>query len=177
MLKRFKDGRHTANDIDRVNHSCVVERDTELPVGTKCATCTNADRDAINTAVFEEHVLKTADVVNGLLKHKSAVLILADRLQLSDGKQLLSMGNCVKFWQECGEDDIKMHKGRMDPVVKLFFGSQHMLVSNDDVINGQANGTQAQAMGLFLKPGETAHIKRCCLQVHYPVSNDMSASE
>ena len=44
----------------------------------------------------------------------------------------------------------------MDPVLKLFPGCQMMMTSNDDVGNGQANGTQATAQKLFLKAGEHA---------------------
>jgi hypothetical protein len=65
------------------------------------------------------------------------------------------------FWQNCGEDDIKISKGfggRMDPVLKLYLGCRVMLPTNVDVHNGQANGTQAIVKNIVLKPNNSTRI-------------------
>ena len=156
MVKRFRGVKPTEAGINLLNEAFVGEDNTDLPPGIKHTTYNNKDRDGINTAVFEEHILKTAHLENGILRHKTAVLILADSLMLRDNHSHLSPQNCAKLWEQCGEDDIKLSQGRMDPVLKFFPGCQMMMVSNDNVGNGQANDTQAMTQKIVLKPGEFA---------------------
>ena len=59
------------------------------------------------------------------------------------------------FWENCGEDDIKFpkeHNGRMDPLLKLYKGCQLMLVLNNNVSCGEANGTTVTLISICLKP-------------------------
>ena len=59
------------------------------------------------------------------------------------------------FWENCGEDDIKFPKernGRMDPLLKLYKGCQIMLVFNNNVRRGEANGTTVTLISVCLKP-------------------------
>lgn len=111
-LQRFRNGNVTKQDIDILNSAYVVENDTIILPGIKYATYTNEDRDSINTATLEEHVLRTATTSNGILQHNHAVVVLADRLQLKEGNKLLKYQNCMQVWQECGEADIIMSKGK-----------------------------------------------------------------
>ena len=59
------------------------------------------------------------------------------------------------FWENCGEDDIKFpkeHNGKMDPLLKLYKGCQLMLVFNNNVRCGEANGTTVTLISICLKP-------------------------
>ena len=59
------------------------------------------------------------------------------------------------FWENCGVDDIKFpkeHNGRMDPLLKLYKGCQLMLVFNNNVRRGVANGTTMTLITVCLKP-------------------------
>ena len=56
------------------------------------------------------------------------------------------------FWSNCGEDDCKPgDRTRIDPVLKLYPGCPVMLVANNDVKGGEANGSQATVTGIQLK--------------------------
>ena len=102
MLKRFREGKPTEADINLLNEACVVEHDTDLPPGIKYAAYNNKDRDSINTAVFEEHILKTAHLENGILRHKMAVLVLADITVFSRHKIVRNSGsNVAKMISKC----------------------------------------------------------------------------
>ena len=60
----------------------------------------------------------------------------------------------LQLEQHCGEDDLKLREGRMDPALKLYEHDPMIMVANEFVANGQANGTQVTAKKLVLKPGE-----------------------
>jgi hypothetical protein len=69
------------------------------------------------------------------------------------------MSNEVKnyFYRNCGEDACKMGKmtsGRVDPVLKLYPGCPMMLTENNDVHNGQANGSRGGLKREKVRPGE-----------------------
>jgi len=66
----------------------------------------------------------------------------------------LSAELTLQLWQHCGEDDLKLREGRMDPALKLYEHDPMIMVANEFVANGQANGTQVTAKKLVLKPGE-----------------------
>jgi len=128
-----------------------VNSQTVLPDNIKYATYRNQDRDAINTALFEERCEKlyheTGDTADCIL------IINNDDVQVQNGsKQYVPFQNCHTFWEGCGEDDVKLSTNeRMDPVLKLFKGCKLMMTYNKDVGKGQANGTQADLEKIVLK--------------------------
>jgi len=71
LLKRFRDGTVTREDINKINE-CVVKNDNELPNDIKYATFFNRDRDSINTALFEE---RCKDIYSQLESVNDAILI------------------------------------------------------------------------------------------------------
>jgi hypothetical protein len=59
----------------------------------------------------------------------------------------------MTFWEDCGEDDIKVNRQkRMDPLLRIYRGCCVLLTENRDVSNGIANGTQARVVEVVLKP-------------------------
>ena len=46
--------------IKKINEKCVISEEHQPPAGIQMATRTNADRDAINAAVFHEFITKHA---------------------------------------------------------------------------------------------------------------------
>ena len=156
ILKRFRDGNPTREDIKHLNDLCFFDGDiSKLPEGVRYAVFQNKDRDAINVATFEQHCLCTAvDTGNNNERYvPGAILVFSDDVQLHEG-QHLSDRLCSTFWQNCGEDDISMDRGRMDPVLRLYYDCPLMLTSNEDVPGGLANGTCATLRRVRLKPGE-----------------------
>ena len=153
LLRRFRDGTITIEDIEILNGKLYVRKEA-LPDGIQYAVYTNRERDRINTAVFEKHCEETADVNQTV---KDAVMIFSDDIQLQTAKRVYSpLKNRHFFWNNCGESDINCGRmeGRMDPVLKLFRGGAVMLPTNDSVEFGRANGTCAEVLKVVLKPGE-----------------------
>jgi hypothetical protein len=156
LLLRFRNGEVTRQDIDTINE-CVVNADTKLPVDIKYATYFNRDRDSINAALFEERCKILYEMGSNI---EDSIMIFSDNIQTRNScKVYIPFLNCKKFWEKCGEDDVKIPRGtgRMDPVLKLYRDCPVMLPANTDVSNGQANGTRATFQKVVLKPGEEPH--------------------
>ena len=137
LLLRFRNGEMTIHDIDKVNER-VVTVETKLPDDIKYATFFNRDRDSINTALFEERC-KVMHNEHG--KVDDSILIFSDNISVQRSTKTYGPFKCLKsFWENCGEDDIKLAKGRgrMDPLLKLYEGCPVMLPVNNNVKDGQA---------------------------------------
>ena len=152
LLFRFRNGVPTTQDIRTIN-ARVCKEEKDLPSSVRYATFTNKDRDAINTAVFSRYCASSKQTPDETVA--SALIILSDKLQVRNGK------GCFKpvvrrrnFWENCGEDDVHLKKGRVDPALKLFHNCPVMLTTNDNVKAGKANGTRARVDHVLLKQGE-----------------------
>ena len=156
LLSRFRDGRVTPEDIKEINER-VVTKDSELPSDLRYATYTNRDRDAINAALFEEHCEKMYKTYGNT---NDSIMVFSDKLKVcnSSGKYV-PFFNGKNYWENCGEDNVKLRKGegRMDPVLRLHKNTRLMLPTNSDVRQGKANGSQATFQKLVMKPNTTVH--------------------
>ena len=152
LLRRFRDGLATEDDINTINARVVTTAD-DLPHNLRYATYFNRDRDAINAGIFEQRCIDMQS--RGIPLHDS-MLILCDDIKVRNGSRVYTnFRNPRKIWEECGEDDIKVSKGshRMDPVLRLYSGCRVMLPHNEDVRNGIANGTQATVIRVNIYQG------------------------
>ena len=155
LLKKFRDGTVQKADIDKLNRH-ITQNNEHLPDNLKYATYRNADRDAINAALFDKAVGNKSQEE----AQKFGLLVFADDIHLKTGKKRYSkrLGTCNRLYQEKSESDIIISgktSQRMDPVLKLYEGIRVLLTKNEDVLNGIANGTQAKVVRIVLKTGES----------------------
>ena len=143
LLMRMQNGELTKEEVEFINTKVVtVNKSIHLPKDIRYVTYFNRDRDAIDMALFEEccarfrcHNVRTRDTLI-ILANKLAAKTLHGNYEPFHNQKI--------FWENCGEDDIKFpreHNGRMDPLLKLYKGCQLMLVFNNNVRCGEANGT------------------------------------
>ena len=154
LLIRMWNGELTKEDVEFINTKVVtVNKSRHLPKDMRYATYFNRDRSAINMALFEEHCarLRCHNVST-----RDTLIVLANKLAAKTlHGNYEPFHNQKIFWENCGEDDIKFpreHNGRMDPLLKLYKGCQLMLVFNDYVRHGEANGTTVTLISVCLKP-------------------------
>ena len=154
LLMRMRNGELSKEDVEFMNTKVVTDhKSTHLPKDLRYATYFNRDRDAINTALFEEHCtrLRCHNVST-----RDTLIVLADKLEAKTSHgNYEPFHNRKIFWENCGEDDIKFPKecnGRMDPLLKLYKDFQLMLVFNNNVRHGEANGTTVTLISICLKP-------------------------
>ena len=154
VLMRMQNGELTKEDVEFNNTKVVtVNKRRHLPKDLRYTTYFNRDMDAINTALFEEHCarLRCHNVST-----RDTLIVLAKTLaaKTSHGNYE-PFHNWKTFWENCGEDEIKFLRecnGRMEPLLKLYKGGQLMLVFNNNVRHGEANGTTVTLISVCLKP-------------------------
>ena len=157
-LLRFRDGEPTLEDVRTVNNACRISEERKPPAGIQVATYFNKNRDAVNTAVFEEYCRKNIQPNNEVFK--GAVVILMDDLCVRSGakKYVAIRSNSVKkaFWEQCGEDacNTTEKRSRVDPMLKLYPDCPMMHTDNSDVPKGQANGSRVLVKHMNIKYGE-----------------------
>ncbi len=123
-----------------------------LKLDIQYACYENRDRDAINTALFEERC-KNSSATFGATS--DAMVVLSDNLEIEkSSKNYSPFRNRMHFWKNCGEADLTLPrgKGRLDPVLKLYRGGPYMLSTNINVGGGLANGTRAYLQQVVLHP-------------------------
>jgi hypothetical protein len=163
LLMRRRAGQMTVEDIETINRNCVISPSHMPPAGIRVATYSNAERAAINAAMFEEFASKNKPINGGKLH--CAVVIFMDRMVMKDSKgswvPMTSNREKKIIYEHCSEDDCRIGakngknvKGRVDPVLKLYYGCPLMYTKNTDVGSGQANGSCVVFEGVFLKAGE-----------------------
>ncbi len=164
IMLRFREGKVSKEDVQFINEHCVINS-SHLPEGNvPVAVFRNKNRDAINTAMFEQYCKENKPSnCNDLFGE--AIMIFMDSLEMCDSAQTYVRvdSNEVKsyFYSHCGEDACKtgdMTSGRVDPVLKLFPECPLMLTENKDVCNGQANGSRLRLQRVNVKHGEQPMI-------------------
>jgi hypothetical protein len=177
ILKHFRDGVPTQQDIDKIN-SRVVTNETIIPDNIQYACPTNKDRCAINNAIFLKHLKQTHSQNSNDESPIHTLMIGADKLMLvrkkSRGKKPFY---CSKLlFEECSEANCKKaNNSRIDPLLKLFLGCVIMLIENTDVKEGEANGCSCIVKSIELKPN--VEIQKRCINgywVNYVDANDVA---
>ena len=157
ILTRMRNGTITKEDIDWINTRVVKCKDNELPPNLRYATYYNSDRDAINSALFEQ---RCRDTINRFGDAKDCLLIFSDDIRMRTSPKIYKkLRNRGHFWNNCTESNIKTkvpNDTKIDPVLKLYKGCSVMLPTNIDVKNGQANGTRASIKRIVLKRNNVA---------------------
>jgi len=162
MLYRIRDGEARPEDIQMINkrqvkNGKVVEDGSEIPENIKYATYFNRDRDAINAALFEKRCETlhdaTADDDTQQSVLQDTLIVFSDDIKVrASDKTYKTFKDHHLIWENCGENDCEppRNKGRVDPVLKLYTGCRIMLTVNRDVLQGEANGTQATVEKVIL---------------------------
>ena len=156
LLRRIRDGKAKQRDIETINKH--ISKNKAIPTDIRYACYHNRDRDAINTALFEELLQSSYRNSGSAL---GFILVFSDNIRIQDSSNVfIQLKRTPYFWETFGENDIKMSAGtgRMDPVLKLYQGCRVMLPTNINVANGLANGTQATVQQIIFKQGEEASV-------------------
>ena len=151
LLMRLRNGDFSDEDLILVNNR--IQLNQKVPPRIRYACFFNRDRDAINTAIFED-TLKYFYLQNN--NTSVFLLVFSNDIRMKDLSNVFKPFNNLKlFWESLSENDLKFANGtgRMDPVLKLYPGCRVMLPTNINVSQGLANGTQATVHKILLKEG------------------------
>ena len=161
ILHRLRNGEPTDEDIELINERLLEHlrhQNVTVPDNARYATYRNRTRDRINSQLFAKRVKESAK--NGVAS-KDHVLIFCDDLCSKEttgggtgSAKYISFKGRKDFWTNVGESDCMSRRNRFDPVLKLWKYSEVMLTDND-VEHGNANGTQLNVINVVLNEGET----------------------
>jgi hypothetical protein len=145
---RFHEGRPTDADFDLLDKRWIGGSGEELPAGISYAVYSNRERDTINTAVFLDYI-QNKDAAD------KAIIVLASDPRISSKNGPRRLSDPVNFWSKCGESDTNDPKTRtrLDPALKAYPGAPVMLLSNTDVLAGEANGATGKLGRIHIRPG------------------------
>jgi len=147
---------HGLSDEDRkILNTRVIDGDAIKmpdPTTTRFATFSNSKRCEINAVVFKNYLqVHHANCTKDNIP-KTAIVIKAGT-RWAKSKALLSFDKRKILFEECSEADCCDSRNKhCDPLLCLFYNSNVMGTANDDVLNGQANGTTALFKRAFLMP-------------------------
>lgn len=162
VMRRFRQGRPTRDDIAYINTRVINDNDmlapkiSDLPNDIAYATATNADRCAINTGMFMEHIAATHSTSRATEPPSHTIIIRSDEVNFAVKSDPLNPKSRYKrgpgynrsakhiLWSRCVDCDVKtadLKNAFVDPCLKLHTGMQLMYTENDDVPNKKANGT------------------------------------
>ena len=153
ILSRLRKNCHSVADIDKINERTIKadgREDLQIPQNSSYCVYSNNDRSAINTGIFYE-LLKARDTYSALPVDNMIVIKASDIKIRKPGKRDLSMNNHDKeyVFENCADNKVTTNSGGsrgkghfVDPLLKLYYGVPMMLLTNEDVPNGHANGTR-----------------------------------
>jgi hypothetical protein len=162
LLGRFRIGKPRPEDINLINDTCMVSDTREVPPNTPIAVYVNRNRDALNSAMFEDYCAAVGTAAeNPTAVSEDAMLVFMTDLEMNDESKtfIRVTSNAVKkhFYSCCGEDACETTDrdvSRVDPVLKLYPGCPLMFTENSDVDNGQANGSRVTLVRVNVKAAE-----------------------
>ena len=165
ILRRIRNCTYTHHDIDAINE-CLINSPNrgrkKLPGNASYCVYTNADRTAINAGIFSNvlkaHWKESTELPNHILAIKASEMT---RLTKSGKKVPMVDGDKQHIYEHCGDHRVQAkfrgQKGGhfVDPLLKLYYHAPLMLLTNDDVPNGHANGTRVLLEAVVLKDSVT----------------------
>ncbi|CAB9528287.1 DNA helicase [Seminavis robusta] len=164
ILSRLRNDTYTQHDIDAVNQCCIKVKPRAIPGNASYCVYGNADRTAINDAGVFSNVLKAHWQTCQSLPNHIVAITAGNMVRVNKAKKKIPMEETDKHYifEHCGDHRIRAKiRGRrgghfIDPMLKLYYHIPLMLVSNDDVPNGHANGTRVLLEAVVTKPNVTA---------------------
>ena len=164
ILHRMRNGELTHDDINKINKR-VINGPQDTPQGVAYCVHANADRTAINAGVFskvlEAHCKTSDEVPQHLLLIEASDM---QRVEKSKKKTPLNKGDIFHTLNTCGDNRVREGTSEktgnfVDPLLKLRHKAPLMLVKNEDVPNGHANGTRVFLESVVLKEGASiSHV-------------------
>jgi PIF1-like helicase len=160
ILSRIRNGTSDQTDIDAINECLVKPGVRDIPPDASYCVYTNADRTAINAGIFAQLLQHHCAGSQVLPEHMLVVTAgLMTKIPKKGGKANstpLSASNRQYIYEHCSDhtirDQTRNRKGHfVDPLLKLYYHAPLMLVTNDDVPNGHANGTRVLLEAVVLK--------------------------
>ena len=156
IMRRFRNGHVTEQDIDRLNSRYIENDNVNLPPVNEMrfACSNNQERNAISNYVFLKHLEKTHEKSNdtSISCPDHTVIIKGSMRYKSKRGPKLRTSTQNKIYDDCGDADVKNGEGKkMDPALKFYHGIPLMINTNKRIKERLANGTCCYGMYIVLR--------------------------
>jgi len=160
ILGRMRMGEDTREDREKINTRLIGGTNNVTPPDDDdaCYACpTNQERNAIYAGIFKNHILDThPDVASDDLPPDHTLMIEAS---MRRKKRKVSQAVHDTVITMLGDDDIRSSEfhtngAKIEPLLRLYPGSPHMCITNEDLKNGRGNGTLCKCVSVKLKNGQ-----------------------
>ena len=163
ILRKFRNGEITEDDIMFINSRYIDNPDVTLPEPSKLryACSTNQERNAISTSSFLKHLQATHTLSDDPSTDcPNHTIIIKGTLRYARRKQGMINRNIKNMiYDTCGDADVENSEGkRAEPVLKFYHGVPLMMNSNDRIEEDLANGTPC--IGLYIKLKNGVHLEK-----------------
>jgi len=189
ILERMRMGETTLADREEINMRVINPKNGIVPPSDdpniSYACSTNKQRNGVIAGHFQQHILSTHPDLDSDEDPPDHTLMIEASFTSSNEKEAATgetNGGTSKkrkrkskkrkisqalhdiITTELGDNDIKSTdfktKGaKLDPVLRLYHGSHHMCITNDDLSKGRGNGTLCKCIKIKLKKGKRRRWK------------------
>ena len=159
ILARMRMGTDTREDREKINTRVIgasSDNGVQLPTDPDaCYACpTNKERNGITAGTFKKHILATHPTVDSDELPPDHTLMIEASIRRKRRKVAQAIHDTIVTL--LGDDDIKStefsSKGaKIDPLLRMYPGSHHMCITNDDLKKGRGNGTLCRCVEVKLK--------------------------
>ena len=148
IMRRFRMGKLTKNDIHTINMRFIKNSNVSLPplAQIRCACYMNDERNAYNNVVFLKHLQATHQRTDNKSIECPQHTCIIKATMTYQGKPLnKSMYN--RILDECGDSDIRNGSDTfVDPALKFFHNIPLMMNTNERIDEKLVNGTPCREL-------------------------------
>ena len=160
IMRRFRIGEATREDIKMINSRFYTNSDVNLPPFPKirCACFMNDERNAYNNVVFLEHLKATHPKANdsNAVSPMHTCIIKANMKYGSKSIGSMNKGMYNHLLDQCGDSDIlNGSKAFVNQALNFFHNIPLMMNTNARIEEELANGTPCRGLYIKLKKGCT----------------------
>ena len=162
ILRRFRNGDITEDDILFINSRYIVNKEVTLPEPSKLryACATNEERNAISTCMLLRHLQATHTLFDDpSTERPNHTVMIKGTLRYGGRKTGMICRNLRNMiYDTCGDADVENSEGkRAAPVLKFYHNVPLMMNCNDRIDENLANGTPCIGLYIKLKRGVQLH--------------------
>jgi hypothetical protein len=171
------DGTFTREDCNKINQRVLGSKvhlpkvDVDADISYACWK--NSERVSIHASTFQKHIAGFPLVDSDENPPEHTVVIEADirhapKRKPKQKKNKDDEGPLPakvtpelrnKIYARCGDSDMKDQHKQVDPALKLYVGCHCMIIDNDDISKGRANGTLCRVVGVKRKTDQPLRWK------------------
>ncbi len=172
ILKRMWDGTFTREDCNKINKRLLGGKvslpkvDCDADISYACWK--NSERVTIHACTFQKHISNFPSVDCNENPPEHTVVLEADIRHAPKHKPRKNKNKNDdsplparitpelrnKIYARCGDSDMKDQNKQIDPALKLYVGAHCMIIDNDDISKGRANGTLCRVIGIKRKTNQ-----------------------